>query len=209
MSTTTDQLPAPEMAAAVDDLDDPGDASFAVRAVLTAADLSTLTSARVPFLDLDFAGIVGDRHYGVARPSTSRQGRFYPRGTLIRNRRQLSLVSVEELADIADRMGLPEIRPEWFGASVLTEGLPSLSAVPPGARMLFPGGVGLVCEGVNQPCRLIAKVLQDVYPESRALATLVRQATGLRGVVASVERPGSITAGATVRVFWPELHRTN
>jgi MOSC domain-containing protein len=188
--------------------DEAGDATVAVRFVLSAPDPGSLVSARVPRLELDFGGVIGDRHYGAERPSSSRQARYYPRGTMIRNRRQLTLVSVEELDELAVRMELPEVRPEWLGANVLVEGLAAFSALPIGTRLLFPGAVGLVCEGVNQPCRLPAKVLQEVYPTSRAQARFVHEATGRRGIVASVERPGVIESGARARVFLPETHTT-
>ena len=39
----------------------------------------------------------------------------YPRDTDIRNVRQLTLVSEEELAEIAGLMGIPEMKAEWLG----------------------------------------------------------------------------------------------
>ncbi len=186
----------------------PGDAGFEVLGVLTATDSASLCSVPVPVLEVDFGGVRGDRHYGVSRPSTSRQARFYPRGTLIRNRRQVSLVSTEELDQVAERLEVPQIRPEWLGANVLVKGLPQFSALPIGTRLLFPGGAGLVCEGGNQPCRLPAQVLQRQYPNSAALTRFIRAAFGRRGIVASVERPGVIAAGVHVRAFLPAAHAT-
>jgi hypothetical protein len=186
--------------------EDSGDAVLTVRAVLVAADPDDLVSTRVPQLELDFGGVIGDRHHGLVRPSDSRQARCYPRGTTIRNRRQLTLVSVEELCQVADRLAVPEVRPEWLGANVLVEGLDQLSALPAGARLLFPGRAVLICEGVNQPCRQPARVLQQVYPGSRAQVRFVREATGRRGIAASVEHPGVISPGTRGRIFLPEPH---
>lgn len=188
--------------------DDPGDATLTVQAVLLARDPDILVSVRASKLELDFGGVVGDRHHGVGTVAGSRQARFYPRGTTIRNRRQLTVVSVEELDDIARRLELLEVRPEWLGANVLVRGLSGFSALPIGTRLLFPSGVGLVCEGVNQPCRLPAQVLQELFPGSRAQSRFVREATGRRGISASVECPGRLTAGSEARIFLPELHRT-
>jgi hypothetical protein len=80
---------------------------LAVVAVLRAEDPVSIVSTPIPRLELDFGGVVGDRHHGLTRTSDPRQLRYYPRGTLIRNRRQLSLVAVEELAEIAGRSACP------------------------------------------------------------------------------------------------------
>jgi hypothetical protein len=184
------------------------DAELTVVRVYSATDPDSIISHEVPELELDMGGVVGDRHYGVSRPSNGRQARFYPRGTDIRNRRQLTFVSVEELTEVARRMQLPEIRPEWLGANVLVEGFPELSALPIGARLLLPDGVGLVCEGVNQPCRLPARVLQQEFPGSTAQRDFMRVAFGRRGIAASVERPGPVRPGIRVGIALPELHST-
>jgi hypothetical protein len=44
-------------------------------------------------LQLTYAGIVGDRHEGLVRPSGAREP-WYPRGTKMRNERQLSILSL-------------------------------------------------------------------------------------------------------------------
>ena len=139
-----------------------------VVSVLRASDPDSIVSTPVPQLELDFGGVVGDRHHGLTRPSDTRQLRYYPRGTMIRNRRQLTVVAVEELAEIAERLSLPTVEPAWLGANLLVEGAPELSALPPGTRLLLSGGAGLVCEGVNHPCRVPAEVLQARFPWSRA-----------------------------------------
>jgi len=179
---------------------------LAVIQVFSATEADSIVAHPVPVLELDFGGVIGDRHHGISRPADSRQTRFYPRGTLIRNRRQLSLVSTEELAEVARRLDVPEVRAEWLGANLLVEGMPALSTLPPGARLLFSGGVGLVCEGVNQPCRLPAQVLQAQFPGSSAQAQFVRAAFGRRGVVATVERPGLIRPHDRATIVPPELH---
>ena len=47
----------------------------------------------------------------------------YAQGTEIRNTRQISIVSVEELAFIADSMGIDTLQPEWVGANLLVSGM--------------------------------------------------------------------------------------
>src|SRR6266545_6958425 len=78
---------------------------------------------------LGFDGIDGDFHAGVTRRSGGREP-WYPRGTEMRNERQLSIVAADELAIVAERMSLAEIKPEWIGANLLIEGPPHLSMLP-------------------------------------------------------------------------------
>ena len=68
---------------------------------------------------LSFEGMKGEAHAGLTRPSCSRVVTQHPRGTPIRNTRQLSIVSAEELAATAQAMGLDAIDPAWVGASVV------------------------------------------------------------------------------------------
>ena len=184
----------------------PAPAEVSVVAVLCAGDPDSLVATAQPVIELDFGGVVGDRHHGLTRPSDTRQLRYYPRGTMIRNRRQLTVVSVEELTDVAERLGVPFLQPEWLGANLLVEGLPRLSTLPMGTRLMFAGGAGLVCEGVNQPCRLPAEVIQQHFPWSRAAAQFVKAAYGRRGIAASVEYPAPISSGDCLSVEPPELH---
>lgn len=176
-----------------------------VEAVLVAGAPDLLVSARRRTIEVDFAGVVGDRHYGVTAPASSREARFYGRGTEIRNRRQVSLVSVEECAEIARRMGVPQVSPEDLGANVLVAGCEPLSSLALGTRLLFPSGAGLVCEAVNQPCRLPGQVIANRYPETPGLVRgFLRAAYGRRGIVASVERPGRICQGDWMRLVPPQ-----
>ena len=78
-----------------------------------------LEKAVVDNLDLTFDGIDGDFHTGLTRPADVRTLMLYKRDTPIRNVRQLTLVSVEELQQVADGMGIPDLRPEWLGTNVL------------------------------------------------------------------------------------------
>lgn len=62
-----------------------------------------------------FAGVEGEVHAGLKRPSCSRVTGQYPRGTEIRNVRQFSVLSAEELAMIARDMGLAQLDPSLLG----------------------------------------------------------------------------------------------
>jgi hypothetical protein len=54
-------------------------------------------------------------------------------GTVIRNTRQFTMLSLEELAEIAYAMQIPEVLPEWAGANLAIQGIPNLTMLPPKA----------------------------------------------------------------------------
>ncbi|MBD0383090.1 MOSC domain-containing protein [Paenibacillus sedimenti] len=175
-------------------------AKFAtIEAVLIADDPSTFVTRELDKLDLRFGGIEGDRHFGVTAKADSRQP-MYPRGTEIMNRRQLSIVSVEELQGIAERLGVAEIKPEWLGANIVVSGVPELTKLPVGIRIMLPSGGGLVCEGENEPCTGPGKQIANHYGNKELTHQFVKLAQKMRGIVAYVERPGELKVGDQVEI---------
>ncbi|MBS3649153.1 molybdenum cofactor sulfurase [Pseudaminobacter sp. 19-2017] len=163
-------------------------------------------TAAVERLSLDFGGIVGDFHHGETRRSGGREP-WYPRGTEIRNDRQVSIVAADELAVVAARMGVPEIRPEWVGANLLLAGAPRLSMLPSGTLLFFKGGVTLKLDGQNKPCRYAGRQVAlraGMRDEEAGALSFVAAAKRLRGLVAWVEKPGVISSGEEVSVRVPE-----
>lgn len=157
-------------------------------------------------LALGFEGIDGDFHAGHTRRSGGREP-WYPRGTEMRNERQLSIVAPDELAIVASRMGLDEIRPEWIGANLLLEGLPHLSMLPSGTFLFFKGGVTLKIDGQNHPCRLAGRSIAEnagMADHDAGSLLFPKMAKRLRGLVAWVEKPGCIVAGEEISVRVPE-----
>ncbi len=178
-----------------------------VASVLLGLNKTSLVTSPVDRVEADFEGFPGDRHAGLTRPSDSRTP-HYPRGTPIRNDRQVSIVSVEELAEVAARMALPEVRPEWLGANLLLEGIPLLTQLPPTTRLFFQQGAVLYISGENNPCVHPGKAIQAVYPQWTGLETaFTRAAVHLRGLVAVVEKPGIIARGDSVAVKIPTNYR--
>ncbi|TSJ62873.1 molybdenum cofactor sulfurase [Starkeya sp. 3C] len=168
------------------------------------ADGAGFETRAVPSLSVTLEGVPGDRHAGHARPADSRVP-WYPRGTPIRNARQLSIVAPDELAEIARRLGVPEVRPEWIGANLVIEGVSRLTRLPPGTRLHFAGGAALAVEGENAPCRHAGRAVGDHFPSQEELdLAFVRAAKGLRGLVAWVERAGDLLAGTGIDVRVPE-----
>ncbi len=164
--------------------------------VETAAVAST---ARAELM-LTYAGVVGDRHEGLVRPSGAREP-WYPRGTPMRNERQLSILSAEELAEIAATLSLERIPGEWVGANLILSGIPHLTCLPPRSLMLFPSGATIRIDGDNDPCRKTGRTIAAEVPGRADLEFgFVKAAMGKRGLVGWVEREGIIRAGDAVKV---------
>lgn len=163
---------------------------------------ATLEKSAIGSLDLRFDGIVGDFHDGLTRKSDSRTLKQYPRNTDIRNVRQVTIVSEEELSDISTAMGIPEVKAEWLGANLVTSGIPDLTLLTPSTRMQFPSGATLVVDMENHPCRQVADVISKHHPEQ--IAGFVKAAMNKRGLTAWVEREGLIKAGDDIVVWIPQ-----
>ena len=149
-----------------------------------------------------FAGVVGEVHGGVTRASCSRVTGQHPRGTEIRNVRQFSVLSAEELALIAQGMGLAVLDPGLLGASLVISGIPDFTHLPPSSRLQFEGGATLVVDMENRPCQLPAKEIEAVHQGfGRAFKSA---ASDRRGVTAWVEREGVLRVGAKVRLHVPD-----
>jgi hypothetical protein len=157
-------------------------------------------------LKLGFDGIEGDLHTGHIRCSSSREP-WYPRGTEMRNERQLSIVAADELAIVAERMSIGELRPEWIGANLVIEGVRRLSFLPSGTLLFFEGGVTLKVDAQNGPCRFAGKAIAEhagMDDVDAGALLFPKVAKRLRGLVGWVEKPGTITDGEKASVRVPE-----
>lgn len=174
-----------------------------VEGVYLGLDATDLTSTPQSAVEVTFEGFTGDRHSGITRPSDGHVS-HHPRGTLIRNFRQVSIVSVEELREIAAIVGMGEIRAEWVGANLAISGIPSLTCLPPATRLFFPSDTVLTVEGENLPCLSMAKSVQKHVSSWKGEPDeIVRAALRRRGLVAWVERPGVIRSGDQVQIGFP------
>jgi hypothetical protein len=157
----------------------------------------------VPSIELLFEGIAGGGHVGFVRRASGREP-WYPRGAEMRSGRQVSIVSVEDLAEVAAAMGLRTLEPGWIGADIVLEGLPRLSFLPAGARLFLEGGASLVVEAQNAPCRAAGRAIARHTGRPEDVLGFPKVAKRLRGLVASVERPGFAKAGTEIKVRLPE-----
>lgn len=156
--------------------------------------------AKTDQLTLTFAG-PDDCHAGLTRKSDSRTLPLYKRNIDIRNVRQLTLLSVEELAEVATRLNIPEVKPEWLGANMLVSGIPDFTLLPPSTRLQFPSGATIVIDMENYPCSQIAKVVDQHHPGTQF--KVVQAAMHKRGVTAWVEREGVVKAGDAIKIVTP------
>ena len=163
---------------------------------------AALRSAPAAEVAARFGGFEGEAHGGLTRPSCSRVTALHPKGTEIRNARQIAVVSAEEMAEVAAAMGLAAFDPAWSGASLVVEGLPDLSHLPPSSRLQGPDGTTLVVDMENRPCHLPAAAIDEDAPGfGRAFKAA---AEGRRGVTAWVEREGTLRRGDALRLFVPD-----
>lgn len=160
-----------------------------------------LEKAKADELTLTLDGIVGDCHSGRSRPSDSRTLKQYPRGTEILNSRQVSIVSVEEMAEVAMRLGIADVKPEWVGANLLVSGIPDFTLLPPSTRLMFSSGATLIIDIENAPCRFPAEIIERHHPGHGT--PFPKVAVNKRGVVARVEKAGLIRKGDVIGLYLP------
>ena len=163
----------------------------------------TLSSWRArDAVEVSLEGFTGDRHAGYARAADGRVPE-YPRGTPIRNDRQVSVVSTEEMTAIAEAMGIPLIEASWLGANLEIAGIAALTQLPPNTRLAFSSGAVLVVQALNRPCAGPGRVIARQYRDDRLISAFTQGAANRRGLVACVERAGLISRGDRVEVRIP------
>ena len=149
-----------------------------------------------------FAGMEGEIHAGLTAPSCVRMTAQYPKGTEVRNTRQFSVLSAEELALISATMAIDALSPSLIGASMVLRGIPDFSHIPPGSRLQGASGATLVVNLNNRPCTFPAKSIEAAHPGYGAKFKPAAKAR--RGVVAWVEREGWFRLGEEVRLHVPD-----
>lgn len=173
--------------------------------IFIADDPKSLVSRRIARVAVMSNGFAGDKHAGWFRNADARSRR-YPKGTRIWNSRQISIVSTEELAAIADALGAGRVEPEWLGANMCILGISDFSLLAPRTKIFIPnddGGpeVGFYVTASNKPCIGPGKVIESHNSHMEGLAVRFPDAAvNRRGVVAVVEHCGTIKEGATVSV---------
>ncbi len=160
-----------------------------------------LEKHRADRLTMTFDGVEGDCHGGRTRASDSRMLKQYARGTEVANTRQVSILSTEELAQVAATLGIPALPPEWVGANIVTTGIPDLTLLPPATRLMFSSGATIIVDLENAPCRYVGDVIEKHHPGVGG--RFVKAAQHKRGVVGWVEKPGAISVGDEIVLHVP------
>lgn len=166
----------------------------------TAGDLST---SKLMEVDVDYGGFVGDSHSGVTRASCVRVVSQYPKGTEIRNTRQISALSAEDIESIRNTMDLDILNPEWIGANLVLQGFPDFSKLPPSSRLIAPNGTSLVVDMENAPCRFPGEIIEQYRPGFGN--RFPKAALGKRGITMWVERTGILKTGDVLSLHVPPV----
>ena len=165
-----------------------------------AGDLSTRVVSEV---DVDYGGFVGDSHSGVTRASCVRVVSQYPKGTEIRNTRQISALSAEDIESIRHTMDLDILNPEWIGANLVLQGIHDFSKLPPSSRLIAPNGTSLVVDMENAPCRFPGEIIEQHRPGFGS--RFPKAALGKRGITMWVERTGILKNGDVLSLHVPPV----
>ncbi len=157
---------------------------------------------------LDLEGIVHDslrskKYRGFTRVS-DRRAPWLPTNVEIRNTRQLSLLSIDDLASLAADLEVPSIQPQWLNANILVSGIAHFSSLPRGTRLRLADGASLIVEDRTAPCRGSGGAVKKFYPErERFEFEFVAAAAALRGLLCTVELGGTIGIGQRIEVLVP------
>jgi len=152
---------------------------------------------------VELDGVVDDRHRSYSR--TTWAGDKQKKGTVRRNERQWSAVSLEELAEVSKVMRLKSpLLASTLGANLCFQGLPEFSRLPKGTIFRFPSGAELSVEEYNPPCHDMGKRLAttlESHTGKEFTTTAFSDAARLtRGIVGVVEVAGDIHPGDEVTI---------
>ena len=176
-----------------------------VTALYVAADPNSLVSSPQQRLEFTLEGILGEgRHPPAFVRSSDSRDKGIPRGTPVRNWRQWSAVSLEELQSIAEELGIPELDGALLGANIVFTGMPSFTQVPRGSTIWFPSGAVLSVECENGPCTQPGDVISQSYPHVKP-SQFPAAAMHRRGLVGVVYVAGTIELGNKAEIRPPRV----
>ena len=157
-------------------------------------------------LQVDYRGIVGERHQAVTRPSGGRELKVYPRGTEIRGHRHMFVSCSSDVAELSRRMGV-EITTEMLGLNLLIDREDgadfSLSELPAGTVMLLgdenaekpekPPLATFTNFVKQEGCGVTGKLIANHYGDPSLTRKFREVSKDHRGVLFSVEFPVEAT----------------
>ncbi len=176
---------------------------------------------RVPELMVDCAGIDGDRHRGLTRPSTTREGALYRNTAVaIANRRQLFAVSPHECQLLSQKLQV-EVTPQLLGANLCIarrdgeefylSDIPTntyrVIGDPDAAEMPRPPVATLIQYLQQKGCSRTGRALATAYDDGDLTERFVDNAEFRRGILCGVEypadQPTALRAGQLVFFKFP------
>ena len=156
-------------------------------------------------LEAELEGFKGDRHFSISREAWAGDDK-QPEGTIRRNERQWSAMSVEECAEITKQMDLKQsLTAANLSVNLLVEGIPHFSLLPKGSIIKFPSGAELVVEEYNPPCIGMGKKLANTLTTKSGAplkpASFTKVAAFTRGLVGVIDVAGEIGVGDEITVL--------
>ncbi|MBP9758715.1 MOSC domain-containing protein [Candidatus Dojkabacteria bacterium] len=183
-----------------------------VTGLFNTGEIESLQTVPVTELTVNLNGIVENKYAGQGRSSDVRdrellEDKDFPKKILVRNWRQWTAVSEEELAKIATNLSVEKVGAELLGANIKLSGIPNFTSLPRGTFLRFPNEAILLVEEENKPCTGPGKEIQKVYGNVRP-GDFYKHAMGLRGLVGVVQREGIIRIDdvVDVKVYVPKFY---
>jgi len=171
-----------------------------VEAVYVGDEPTSLKKAPREYIEIDMEGIVGDKHAGFTKLADVRD-KGIEKGTVVRNWRQWSGLSVLEVAEIALNLGIESFDPACLGPNLLFSGIEGFSKLPKGTTFWFPDRPGLLVEAENLPCINPGQEIANGHPINPS--DFVKAALDRRGLVGTIVHPGRIQVGDLAHVKLP------
>lgn len=183
-----------------------------VRGLYNTGDPDSLLTVPVQEMEVNLQGIVENKKSGFSKDSDSRDRELlrdshYPKHVEVRNWRQWSAVSPEELTDIANNLNVDLVTPEMLGANISLEGITNFTTLPRGTVFRFPSEAMLMVEEENNPCIGPGEEIHKVYPQVKP-NLFQKSAIHKRGLVGVVQRAGILKVDdvVNVKVYEPKIY---
>ena len=91
-----------------------------------------------------------------------------------------------------------------LGANLCFSGVPNLSQLPKGTKLLFPSGAALIVEEYNPPCHDMSEQISKTHTTSSGQAPgrldFLKAAKKLRGLIGVIDVAGLIIEGDEVQI---------
>ena len=153
-------------------------------------------------LEIDYQGIIGDRHRHLYRLTTGRDKAIYPKETQVRGFRHVLAVSLYDCNVLSEKMGVA-ITPQLLGANMVISRIDkkdfSLSQLPHGSYLAIapedsivmprPPLAVLVHYVKQMGCGTTGFAIAERYHDKKLTKAFVQSAADYRGILCGVDYP--------------------